>query len=54
MLVFKANIKVEANFPDDEFMKEQFMKNCEKIVQEGLFKMTVPDWKVEILDIQEE
>lgn len=54
MLIFKMIMKVQAGAPEDEEMKETFMKNAEQIINQGLEKMTVPDWKVEILDMEEE
>ena len=46
-------MEVQADHWGDEEMKEIFMKNAEEIVNEGLFKMTVPDWKVTVIDVEE-
>ena len=47
MLVFKIEMRVEANMPDTPEMKETFMK-------QGLAAMTVPDWTATVLDLKEE
>ena len=54
MLVFKMEMRVHANAPETEEMKQTFIKNAEEIVQQGLTAMTVPDWEVTITDLKEE
>ena len=54
MIVFTMKMKVEADRWSDEEEKKAFIKNAEIIVNEGLARMTVPDWKVTITDIKEE
>ena len=54
MLVFKVEIRIQADAPDTEEMKKTFMKNAEDVIQRGLDAMTVPDWKVNVIDIEEE
>ena len=54
MLVFKAEIRIQADAPDTEEMKKTFMKNAENVIQQGLNEMTVPDWIVSVIDIEEE
>lgn len=54
MLVFKIEMRVEANMPDTPEMKETFMKNAQDIVNQGLAAMTVPDWTATVLDLKEE
>ena len=53
MLVFKAEIEIISEAPENEEMKQIFMQNAEDVIQQGLEKMTVPDWKVNIIDIEE-
>ena len=54
MLVFKAEIRVFADAPKDTKMKETFMANAQDVIQKGLNAMTVPDWTVSIVDVEEE
>lgn len=54
MLVFKVEIRVQADAPEDEHMKKIFMKNAEDVIQQGLDAMTVPDWIANVVDIEEE
>jgi hypothetical protein len=53
MLVFKCEISIEAKKWSSEEEKMIYQGNVEDIVQRGLFKMTVPDWTVEVLDAEE-
>lgn len=54
MLVFKIEMRVNADKWSNNEEKEIFMKNAEEIVQEGLNRMTVPDWTVKVIDAEEE
>jgi hypothetical protein len=54
MLKFTVEVRVIANAPEDEEMKNIFMKNAEEVIQKGLEAMTVPDWKATVVDIEEE
>lgn len=54
MLRFKVFIDIEASAPEDDEMKKVFMQNAEDIIQQGLAVMTVPDWTVHVVDIEEE
>lgn len=54
MLVFKVEIRVQADAPDTEEMKKTFMENAENVIQQGLDAMTVPDWIANVIDIEEE
>lgn len=54
MLKFTVEIRVQANMPEDEDMRETFMTNAEDVIQKGLERMTVPDWKATVVDIEEE
>lgn len=54
MLVFKAEIRVIAPAPEDKEMKDIFMQNAEDVIQRGLNAMTVPDWKVTVVELEEE
>ncbi|WP_296848448.1 hypothetical protein [uncultured Methanobrevibacter sp.] len=54
MLVFKVEIRVQADAPDTEEMKKTFMENAEDVIQQGLDAMTVPDWIANVIDIEEE
>lgn len=54
MLVFKAEIRIEAEAPSDDEMKQTFMHNAEDVIQRGLNMMTVPDWTVTVVDMIEE
>ncbi len=53
MLRFTATIDIISDRWSDEDEKKVFMENAEKIIQEGLFKMTVPDWEVNVIDVEE-
>ena len=39
---------------ETEEMKNTFMHNAEDVIQRGLNAMTVPDWKVTVVDMEEE
>jgi len=54
MLKFTVEIRIMADAPEDEEMKKIFMKNAEDVIQRGLERMTVPDWKATVIDIEEE
>jgi len=54
MLKFTAEIRVIADMPTDDEMKNIFMKNAENVIQKGLEMMTVPDWKATVVEIEEE
>jgi len=54
MLKFTVEVRVIANAPENEEMKNIFMKNAEDVIQKGLEAMTVPDWKATVVDIEEE
>lgn len=54
MLKFTAEIRIMANMPEDAEMQKTFMKNAEDVIQKGLEKMTVPDWKATVVNIEEE
>lgn len=53
MLVFKIDLFIEANKWSNEEEKQVFMKNAEDVVNRGLARMTVPDWKAVITDAEE-
>ena len=53
MLVFKIDLFIEASKWSDEEEKQVFMKNAEEVVNRGLARMTVPDWKAVITDAEE-
>lgn len=53
-LKFVVEIRVLADAPEDENMKNIFMQNAEDVIQRGLNKMTVPDWKATVVDLEEE
>lgn len=44
-------MEVEADKWEDEEEKRIFMENAEEVVNKGLARMTVPDWKVTITDV---
>ena len=54
MLKFTAEIRIIADAPEDEEMKNIFMQNAEDVIQRGLNAMTVPDWTVTVTDVIEE
>lgn len=54
MLVFSLKMHVEAGKWSDEDEKQVFMKNAQDVVNHGLMLATVPDWKVEVVDVEEE
>ena len=54
MIVFTAKVKVLADMPEDKEMQATFMANAQDIIQKGLARMTVPDWTVEVVDIEED
>ncbi len=54
MLKFTVHVRVEANAPEDNEMKNIFMKNAEDVIQRGLEAMTVPDWKATVVELEEE
>lgn len=54
MIVFTAKIKVLADMPKDKEMQATFIANAQDIIQKGLARMTVPDWTVEVIDIEED
>ena len=54
MLIFKVEVKVIAQAPEDEEMKNIFMNNAEDVIQKGLNAMTVPDWQATVVDMIEE
>lgn len=53
MLRFNLDIDVQSSKWEDEEQKEDFIKNFTAIVQEGLFRMTVPDWTVSNVSVKE-
>lgn len=54
MLKFTVEIRVMADKPKDEEMKNIFMKNAQDVIQRGLEAMTVPDWTVSVIELEEE
>ena len=54
MLKFTVEVRVIANKPEDEEMKNIFMKNAQDVIQRGLEAMTVPDWTATVVDVEEE
>ena len=53
MLRFEVAVDVMADKWADEDEKKVFMKNAEEVIQDGLSKMTVPDWTVTVVDVEE-
>ncbi len=53
MLRFNLDIDVEAIKWANDKEKEVFIENFTNIIQEGLFKMTVPDWTVKNVTVKE-
>lgn len=54
MLKFTVEVRVMADKPEDEEMKNIFMKNAQDVIQRGLEAMTVPDWTATVVDVEEE
>jgi hypothetical protein len=52
-LRFNLDIDVESNKWDDESQKEVFIENFTDVVQKGLEVMTVPDWTVKNVTVEE-
>ena len=46
-------VDVEASKWENESQKQDYMKNAEDVIQLGLVKATVPDWKATVTDIEE-
>ena len=53
MLRFLVTIDIEADKWADDAEKQVFMKNAEDVIQNGLAKMTVPDWQATVVDAEE-
>lgn len=54
VLKFIVEVRVSADAPEDEEMKNIFMHNAEDVIQRGLNAMTVPDWTATVVDMEEE
>jgi len=53
VLKFNLDIMVMSEKWSDEAQKETFIENFTNIVQQGLMMMTVPDWTVENVTVEE-
>ena len=53
VLKFNLDIMVMSEKWSDEAQKEAFIKNFTNVVQQGLMMMTVPDWTVENVTVEE-
>ena len=53
MLRFEVTVDIESDKWATEEEKEIFMANCEDVIQKGLERMTVPDWKATVTDAKE-
>ena len=53
MLRFNLDIDIESPRWDDEEQKQDFIKNFTDVVQRGLEVMTVPDWTVKNVTVEE-
>ena len=53
VLKFNLDIMVMSDKWSDEAQKETFIENFTNIVQQGLMMMTVPDWTVENVTVEE-
>ena len=53
VLKFNMDVIVIADKWEDETEKETFIKNFIDVVQNGLVRMTVPDWTVENVTVEE-
>jgi len=53
MLRFNLDIDVESLRWEDDEMKEAFIQNFTDVVQRGLSAMTVPDWTVKNVTVEE-
>lgn len=53
MIRFNCTVDVHAPKWEDEEMKEAYIKNFLDVINKGLFKMTVPDWEVNVVEVEE-
>ena len=53
VLKFNLDIMVMSEKWSDEAQKEAFIENFTNVVQQGLMMMTVPDWTVENVTVEE-
>lgn len=53
VLRFNLDIDVIADRWEDEQQKEDFIKNFTDVIEQGLFQMTVPDWTVKNVTVEE-
>lgn len=53
MIRFTCTVDVEAGKWEDDGMKEAYVRNFLDVINQGLFKMTVPDWTVNVVDVEE-
>ena len=53
MLRFTFTVDIEAEKWASETMKQTFMENAQDVIQQGLNRMTVPDWTVQVIDAVE-
>lgn len=53
VLKFNLDIMVMSEKWSDEAQKETFVENFTNVVQQGLMMMTVPDWTVENVTVEE-
>ena len=53
--MIRFNCTVDINTPkwENEEMKEAYIKNFLDVINKGLFKMTVPDWEVNVVEVEE-
>ena len=53
MLKFTFTVNVIADKWENEDMKETFMSNAEDVLQKGLNSLNLPDWEVNVVDVEE-
>ena len=53
MLRFNLDIEIMASKWEDEEQKQEYIKNFTNVVERGLEAMTVPDWTVKNVTVEE-
>lgn len=53
VLKFNLDIMVMSEKWSDDAQKETFIENFTDVVQQGLMRMTVPDWTVKNVTVEE-
>jgi len=53
VLKFNLDIIVSSEKWSDDAQKETFIENFTDVVQQGLMRMTVPDWTVKNVTVEE-